>query len=314
MTLTSTGERYVVHELLRADDEITPCSPPETMHSSECEGRDIRPGTDGLWRDVIGHESKRSVTVDAGPILHRGIFIVLCAISLDAKSTPIDPCIGYVFREAPPNSRKIVILGDTYDPMGIAPLCHSPSPSLLIHESTDAYIPATIDREAKRSQETVDSKVVQRGHSTPVMAGAFAKLIQAQNLVLNHIGCRFPAPQYSQRQKNTKALREAVLIEMERQADEAWGLGRAQVAVDYLKVDVRVLGQEPEPEQNSTLETSHSGEAPTGKLYTDSYEGQRGHRRRGRGGQRGNRDVSQGRGGESSDRGGHQGTKRRRQD
>lgn len=30
-----------------------------------------------------------------------------------------------------------------------------------------------------------------RGHSTPIMAGEFAKLVDAQKLVLNHIGGRY---------------------------------------------------------------------------------------------------------------------------
>jgi ribonuclease Z len=70
MTLTRTADRYVVHELLSADDEVTPCAPPEVMHCSECQGKDIRAGEeDGLWRNFV---SKGTVAVDAGPILHRG--------------------------------------------------------------------------------------------------------------------------------------------------------------------------------------------------------------------------------------------------
>lgn len=33
-------------------------------------------------------------------------------------------------------------------------------------------------------------KTLARGHSTPTMAGEFAKRIRAQKLVLNHIGAR----------------------------------------------------------------------------------------------------------------------------
>jgi hypothetical protein len=70
MTLTCTADRYVVHELLSANDEVTPCTPPEVMHSSECQGEDIWAGEeDGLWKDFV---IKGSVAVDAGLILHRG--------------------------------------------------------------------------------------------------------------------------------------------------------------------------------------------------------------------------------------------------
>jgi ribonuclease Z len=70
MTYTRTADRYVVHELLSANDEVTPCTPPEVMHSSECLGKNIRAGVDdGFWRDFV---SKGNVAVDAGPISHRG--------------------------------------------------------------------------------------------------------------------------------------------------------------------------------------------------------------------------------------------------
>lgn len=102
-----------------------------------------------------------------------------------------DPCIGYVIRESSGPQRKLAILGDTHDPSNIIPLCLSPSPSLLIHEATDAHIPRHIDPKARRSAELVSEKALSRGHSTPAMAGRFAKKIGAERLVLNHIGGRY---------------------------------------------------------------------------------------------------------------------------
>jgi ribonuclease Z len=101
---------------------------------------------------------------------------------------PLDPCIGYVIRESTSPRRKLVILGDTYDPTAITPL--ATSPSLLVHEATDAHIPRSVDYKARRTPELVTEKALSRGHSTPAMAGAFAKSIRAKRLVLNHIGCR----------------------------------------------------------------------------------------------------------------------------
>jgi len=70
MTLTRTADRYVVHELLSPNDEVTPCTPPGVMHSSESQGRDIWAGEeDGFWRQFV---YRGRVAVDAGPILHRG--------------------------------------------------------------------------------------------------------------------------------------------------------------------------------------------------------------------------------------------------
>ena len=134
--------------------------------------------------------------------------------------TTIDPCIGYVFSEQPqslpeshaavpgpshlPRSpgaimspRTIVILGDTSDPSALIPLIKENSAgtvSLLVHEATDAYIPAHIDSRGttgrNRSHDIVRTKAIAKGHSTPGMAGAFAKLIGEGRLALNHIGAR----------------------------------------------------------------------------------------------------------------------------
>ncbi|KAG0705215.1 beta-lactamase-like protein [Suillus ampliporus] len=220
MTLTHTGERYVVHELLTSTDTPTSCDP-AVLHQSECPGQDFLCDDDGFWRGVTsGTGYWGDVVVDAGPILHR------------------DPCIGYVFHEPNPPHRKLVILGDTYDASPIIPLIQ-PSPttpiSLLIHEATDTYISRHIDPSARRTKDEVDSKVAARGHSTPVMAGTFAKQIGAQRVVLNHIGSRFPAPKQL---KNPQDSRFAVIAEIERQASEAWGDGKATVAHDFMRISI----------------------------------------------------------------------------
>lgn len=102
----------------------------------------------------------------------------------------LDPCIGYIIREPQYPNRKLAILGDTYDASAIEPLLQFPSPSLLIHEATDAYIPTSVDPHARRKEEEVREKVLAKGHSTPGMAGELAKRIGAERLVLNHIGSR----------------------------------------------------------------------------------------------------------------------------
>ena len=102
----------------------------------------------------------------------------------------LDPCIGYIIREAHFPNRKLAILGDTCDASAIEPLLRFPPPSLLIHEATDACIPTSVDPQARRKDEEVQEKVLARGHSTPAMAGEFAKRVGAERLVLNHIGGR----------------------------------------------------------------------------------------------------------------------------
>ena len=74
----------------------------------------------------------------------------------------------------------------------MVPLCHGAS--LLVHEATDSHISSTADPTGKlsrRAPEVVREKALSRGHSVPEMAGAFARRIGANALVLNHIGARY---------------------------------------------------------------------------------------------------------------------------
>ncbi|KAF8892702.1 beta-lactamase-like protein [Infundibulicybe gibba] len=248
LTLTRTSDNYVVHELLNPLDPITPCDP-EILHANECPGRDILSSPDnGFWKSIaqskgiFGH-----VIVDAGPISHR------------------DPCIGYVIHEPSESGRKLVILGDTYDPSAITPLCTSAS--LLIHEATDAYIPQSVDPQARRSLEVVQAKTLLRGHSTPTMAGEFANKIGAKKLVLNHIGGRFPAS------RNGNDSRAAVIREIERQATAAWGMGEARAAWDFMNVVIPAPGAVVTPAaQHSHRPTSSNQMTSHRMFHTDSAE------------------------------------------
>lgn len=90
MTFTRSEKTYVVHELLRNDDLVTPCNPPldehdptsgssfrdvDILHCNEVPGRDIRADDQGLWRDIAPETHSGRATpfhIHAGPILHRG--------------------------------------------------------------------------------------------------------------------------------------------------------------------------------------------------------------------------------------------------
>lgn len=95
--------------------------------------------------------------------------------------------------KAPPRrpGRKIVILGDTYDPSAIIPFAEGAD--LLIHEATNAHLPG-LDLNTKETDtyETVEERAISRGHSTPQMAGKFAKRMHAKRLILNHFSARYP--------------------------------------------------------------------------------------------------------------------------
>ncbi|KAH9846353.1 beta-lactamase-like protein [Lenzites betulinus] len=223
LTHTHSEHAFVVHELLfsgqqpsvAADSDVPDgegADEADVRRESECVGRDIWCDDQGFWRGIITQPASRhgwGALLDAGPIEHR------------------DPCIGYIIREVPyaltptgPLPRKLVILGDTYDPSPLVPLIfsdplvtaglpelnnylqldpavvgrvHVPV-SLLVHEATDACMPPSIDPYERtgrnRTEESVTEKTRERGHSTPAMAGAFARQIGAERLVLNHIGAR----------------------------------------------------------------------------------------------------------------------------
>ncbi|RDX53773.1 Metallo-hydrolase/oxidoreductase [Lentinus brumalis] len=213
-THTLLGMPYVVHELR------FPTDPPDGDHTAlpphpmERPGRNIAQ-VDGVWPEIF---KGALVTVSAAPILHSVpcVGYVVDELPVPGKMDP-QKYIPELKRTKTPMSvmrqlqqgesvtlsdgtvlhgpqkkpgRKIVILGDTYDPSPIAALAKDPC--LLIHEATNAHLPG-IDPATKDTDtyEIVEERAKSRGHSTPQMAGAFAKRIGARKLVLNHFSARY---------------------------------------------------------------------------------------------------------------------------
>ena len=71
--------------------------------------------------------------------------------------------------------RRLCLLGDTCDSVGIAPLAMGAD--VLVHESTFAA--------------SKHGEAVYKGHSTSTMAGEFAAMISARNLLLTHFSNRY---------------------------------------------------------------------------------------------------------------------------
>ncbi|KAG6911238.1 hypothetical protein DXG01_003105 [Tephrocybe rancida] len=213
---TLLGSPYVVHELRMPSD------PQFGDHTSlsrlACElpsGRNI-PQVDGVWTDIFKDDV---VSVSAAPILHSvpcvGYVVTEAPVpgKIDPKlyipdlkrtNTPmtvmrrlqqgesVELSDGTVIHGPPRRKgRKVVILGDTFDPSPIIPLAMDAD--LLIHEATNAHLP-DIDPDTKEidTYETVEARAKSRGHSTPQMAGVFAKRVCARRLVLNHFSARYP--------------------------------------------------------------------------------------------------------------------------
>jgi ribonuclease Z len=130
--------------------------------------------------------------------------------------------------------RKLVILGDTHDPSPIMPLALDTD--LLIHEATNAYLPE-IDPNTKTTDtdESVKERAMSRGHSTPQMAGAFAKQIRAKKLALNHFSSRYPGDDSVGAQKIMGAIG--------RLAAEKFGQ-EVVCARDFMSFDVVHSGQD----------------------------------------------------------------------
>ena len=227
-THTLLQGRFVVHELRFPTDPSE--DPADSVPAHACElsgGRNIAQAADGTWRGIYGDSL---IAVSAAPILHSvpcvGYVVVERPVPGKIEPKLFIPHItrnkaalvasgiekpmsllariqggesitlpdGFVL-EPPPRrpGRKLVILGDTYDPSPIAELAEGAD--VLIHEATNAHtpgVPGTITR-ADETEESVEERSKSRGHSTPQMAGAFATKIGAKRLLLNHFSARYPS-------------------------------------------------------------------------------------------------------------------------
>ena len=216
-THTLLGSPYVVHELRFADDpqpSMDSCTLP--LGAAELPtGRNIVQQSDGTWPDIFASDE---LAVSAAPILHS---VPCIGYVVHERPVPgkINPAlyVPHLKRTGTPMSvlrqlqrgesvklsdgtvlqgperrpgRKIVILGDTYDPSPIIPIALDAD--LLIHEATNAHLPGIDpDTKATDTYASVEDRAKSRGHSTPQMGGAFGRRIGAKKIVLNHFSARY---------------------------------------------------------------------------------------------------------------------------
>lgn len=95
---------------------------------------------------------------------------------------------GEDVNEPPKDGRRIVIMGDTCNGNYIKPIAMNAT--VLVHEATNAFIPE-FDRPKYNNYYELEKDSYVHGHSTPQMAGRFAKSINAQQLVLTHFSSRY---------------------------------------------------------------------------------------------------------------------------
>ncbi|EEC43983.1 predicted protein, partial [Phaeodactylum tricornutum CCAP 1055/1] len=88
--------------------------------------------------------------------------------------------------EPPREGRKVVIGGDTADCRALRNLAQNAD--LVIHEATNCYLQG-VDKDTDVREVTRDA--VMHGHSTPQIAGDFARSVNAKRLVLNHFSARY---------------------------------------------------------------------------------------------------------------------------
>ncbi|CAE6455271.1 unnamed protein product [Rhizoctonia solani] len=249
LTHMNLSGKYIVHEFHLSEGSTIDQGPP---HPNEIVGVNIQADSQQFWQNIGGDVG---IKIDAGTIEHRVT------------------CVGYVFTEkltVATIPRRLVCLGDTSSASHIAPLCISEGiyPSLVVHESTNAWIPPHVDRHhlyggARKTPQSVREKAISKGHSTPDMAGAFARAVRAERLALIHFSAMFKDPSPS----------NPIMREIARQATVAWGRRGvdAIAAHDLHWMDIpprpiespesQVVQSTPNP---STVWDAHLWDAPLG--------------------------------------------------
>ncbi|KAF9645353.1 Metallo-hydrolase/oxidoreductase [Thelephora ganbajun] len=258
LTYTLLEGTYVVHELRFPEDppgetENSP-SPSQNLHPSESpDGRNI-PQVDGKWAEIFNDSI---ISVSAAPIFH-SVPCVGYVVHEAPVQGKVDPKLyiphlkrtgtdmrvmkeiqkGQVVTladgtvlEGPPREpgRKIVILGDTHDPSPMEELAKEAD--LIVHEATNAHLPGVDNRvKTEDTYESVEERAKSRGHSTPQMAGRFAKRIGARNLFLNHFSSRYSG--------GNDGTSRAVMEAIRRLAVAEFGSGDVVCARDLMNVEI----------------------------------------------------------------------------
>ena len=117
--------------------------------------------------------------------------------------------------------RKIVICGDTNSARAMEGL--SKDADVVIHEATNTFLQGGESEAA--TFHGVNRDAIYHGHSTPHIAGDFAKRVGAKRLILNHFSARYMGDQ------SLESI--SIMTRIEQQAMKASGLRRSHVAAAW---------------------------------------------------------------------------------
>ena len=142
--------------------------------------------------------------------------------------------------EPPRPGRKVVICGDTASARSMTKLAEGAD--VVVHEATNTFLPG-LDKDTNMKAVTKDAMV--HGHSTPRVAGLFAKNAGAKRLIMNHFSARY---------RGDATLESiATVTRMEDQALKVSGLDQDQVAAawDFMIYPIP-LQSSPDSEEGRT--------------------------------------------------------------
>lgn len=245
-TYSNLGRSYRVHELLHKDD---PEDSNQDLHTNELPGHNIR-SVEGVFEDLpytsnykvqaaaiehsipsLGYVVREpdqpgkldglvpTIKAQSDALRDKGIKNPMSILGIIQRTN--EPYVlpnGHVLHPPPMRpGRSVVILGDTRDPSRIASLIDSPS--LLVHEATNAL--TTLD-EPGTTFEQVETRALGYGHSTPQMAGAFAKRMRCKKLILTHFSARYAGDESPASLQIMEQIRQLALKEFDQRMDDVY--------------------------------------------------------------------------------------------
>ncbi|KXS15794.1 Metallo-hydrolase/oxidoreductase [Gonapodya prolifera JEL478] len=223
--------RFVVHELWangeqQEQEQASPLPDASVSKDDNFSGDNILARSDGTW--MLLRDDALGVTVKAAPMCHTVPCVgyslrehdgpgrlkveelrplieaqadairasgvaqplrLLSEVKAGKKVTLPDGTVleAERFVEEPKRGRHVVVLGDTSDSSQIAKLARGCT--VLVHEATNACLEDDLKNGA--TPESVEQLTKEHGHSTPELAGHFAKDVDAQRLILTHFSNRY---------------------------------------------------------------------------------------------------------------------------